>query len=263
MEQLTVEQIRAQLRIADESEFAVLERSLAADTRKGVRQAVEAARTRLEANAAERARLASLYDAQRQMMIERGASIAVGLDEVGRGPMAGPLAVGAVILPEDPMIEGLNDSKQLSESVRLRIAGEVKERALAWSVQFIDAHEIDRIGISTALREAFHRAIRAIEEQGIRPDIVLLDGNPMHLDEREVNIIKGDSKMASIAAASVVAKVERDALMDRLDKEFPGYGFADNKGYGTESHRRAIRELGLSPVHRVSFCSEFTQASLF
>ncbi|WP_165060007.1 ribonuclease HII [Adlercreutzia sp. ZJ154] len=263
MEQLTVEQIRAQLRVADEQEFSVLERSLAADTRKGVRSALDSARARLDAIAAEDNRLRSLYETQQEIMASKRASVAVGLDEVGRGPMAGPLAVGAVVLSSGNRIEGLNDSKQLSESARERIAKEIKDTAIAWSVQFIDASQIDKCGISTALKTAFHRAIVSIEEQGVIPDIVLLDGNPLHLDAREVNIVKGDSKIAAIAAASVIAKVERDSLMNELDKKFPGYGFAENKGYGTATHRQAIRELGLSPIHRVSFCGEFTQASLF
>lgn len=263
MSYITVEQIREQLRCASADEFAVLERSLAADTRKGVRQAVDAARARLAAAAAEQARLDALFSCQAELMRERGASCAVGLDEVGRGPIAGPLAVGAVVLPCEVRIEGLNDSKQLNASERERIAGEVKRVALAWSVQYVDAMQIDALGISTALRTAFRAAIAAVEQQGAPVDLVLLDGNPMHLDARECNVVKGDSKVAAIAAASVIAKVERDALMDRLDAEYPGYGFSENKGYGTAAHRQAIRELGLSPAHRVSFCGEFTQASLF
>lgn len=263
MAHITVEQIREQLRCADADEFAVLERSLAADTRKGVRQAVSTARARLAAAAAEQERLASMYAFQEELMAEAGAASAVGLDEVGRGPMAGPLAVGAVVLPPEPRIKGLNDSKQLSEDARVRIAEAVKGAALAWSVQYVEAPQIDEMGISAALRCAFLRAIEAVEAQGVMPGLVLLDGNPLRLDARERSIVKGDARVAAIAAASVVAKVERDALMDELDRAYPGYGFAENKGYGTAAHRQAIRELGLRPVHRVSFCGEFAQASLF
>lgn len=263
MEQLTVAQIRDQLRRAGSEQFSVLERSLAADTRKGVCQAVEAARARLAADAAERERLRSLYRFDAGMLEERGGACLVGLDEVGRGPIAGPLAVGAVVLdPGDP-IAGLDDSKQVRPEARTAIASEVMARARAWTVQYASAARIDAEGIARALREAFAAAIAAIEAQGAAVDVVLLDGNPLHLDRREANVVKGDARSASIAAASIVAKVQRDALMDELDREYPGYGFAQHKGYGTKAHRDAIRRLGLSPIHRVSFCGEFTQASLF
>lgn len=263
MEQLTVAQIRDLLRQADEERFCVLERSLAADTRKGVRQAVSAARSRLNAQAAEAARLDGLYELQAQLMEQAGAQAALGLDEVGRGPLAGPLAVGAVVLPLDARIEGLDDSKRLTEEDRVRIAAQVKASATAWTVQYASVEQIDTMGIATALRDVFSRAIRAIEEQGIRPGVILLDGNPMSLDAREVNVVKGDARVAAIAAASVIAKVDRDALMDKMDARYPGYGFAQHKGYGTSAHCDAIRQYGLSPLHRRSFCGAFAQETLF
>ena len=263
MEQLTVAQIRTQLRQADEERFCELERSLAADTPKGVRQAVAAARARLDAQAAEAARLDGLYDFQGQLMMQAGAEVALGLDEVGRGPLAGPLAVGAVVLPLDARIEGLDDSKRLSEDERVRITSQVKERASAWTLQYASVEHIDTMGIATALRDAFVRAIAAIEAAGVHPDLILLDGNPLGLDAREVSVVKGDARVAAIAAASVLAKVDRDALMDQMDERYPGYGFAQHKGYGTAAHTDAIRRLGLSPLHRTSFCGAFTQESLF
>lgn len=264
MHELTVEKITAQLQAADRDALAVLERSLAADTRKGVRRALEAARKRLDAEEAEAARVQGLYSFERALAAERGADLVVGLDEVGRGPLAGPVAVGAVVLPSDAApIAGLNDSKQVRPEARPAIADQVKAQALAWSVQYMQPDEIDAAGMTAALTMAFKRAVAAIEAQGVNPDVILLDGNPLRLDPREVNVVKGDSKCASIAAASIIAKVERDALMERLDEEHPGYGFAANKGYASPAHIDAIRRLGLSPVHRASFCTAFTQATLF
>ncbi|MDO4291460.1 MAG: ribonuclease HII [Eggerthellaceae bacterium] len=260
---LTVAEIKRKLQEADAAAFDVLERSLVADTRKGVRAAVEVARRRLAAEEAERARLAGMYDFERALLAERGGQVAVGLDEVGRGPVAGPLTVGAVVLAPDAIIEGLNDSKQVGPAAREAIAEEVKRRALAWSVCYVEASEIDAAGMTASLVAAFRRAVAEVEAAGTVPDVVLLDGNPLHMDAREVNVVKGDARCASIAAASIVAKVERDALMTRLDEQYPGYGFASNKGYASEEHIRAIKERGLSPVHRASFCTAFTQPTLF
>lgn len=260
---LTVADIKQRLHDADEREFAVLERSLVADTRKGVRDAVERARQRLAAAAAERQRLAALYSFERSIAQGRGGEVIVGLDEVGRGPLAGPLAVGAVVLPDDPFIDGLNDSKQVKPEARERIAVQVKAVAVAWTVEYVEAADIDACGMTASLMLAFRRAIASIEEAGVRPDVVLLDGNPMRLDEREVNVVKGDGKCASIAAASIVAKVERDALMCRYAEEYPEYGFDACKGYASAAHIEAIRRFGLTPIHRVSFCTAFTQPTLF
>lgn len=263
MHDLTVEKISAQLQAADEAAFAVLERSLAADTRKGVRRAVEAARKRLAAEADEAARVQGLYDYERRLAAERDARVVVGLDEVGRGPLAGPLAVGAVVLPAGAApIAGLNDSKQVPAERRGALAAEVKGQALAWTVQYVEPDQIDAAGMAAALGQAFRRALAAIEEQ-VAVDLVLVDGNPLRMDRRELAVVKGDARCASIAAASVVAKVERDALMERLDEEHPGYGFASNKGYASPSHIEAIKALGLCPAHRATFCTAFTQASLF
>lgn len=259
---LTVPEIRAKLQVADEAEFAVLERSLVADTRKGVRQAVEVARRRLEAERIEAERLAAMYSFERELALAQGGSVVLGLDEVGRGPLAGPLAVGGVVLG-DEVIEGLNDSKQIPPEDRETIAQIVKERARAWTVQYVEPADIDRDGMTASLRRAFGAAIAAIEGTGVAVDVVLLDGNPLHLDEREVNVVKGDAKCASIAAASIVAKVARDHLMEEYDELYPGYGFAGNKGYGSEGHMRAIREKGLTPLHRRSFCGSLIQETLF
>lgn len=260
---LTVSEIRLKLQSADAAQFAALERSLVADTRKGVRQAIEVARRRLDSEEQEAERLAAMYSFERELAAERGGSLILGLDEVGRGPLAGPLAVGGVVLAADDPIAGLNDSKQVKPEDRERIAGEIRNRAVAWTVQYVQPADIDQLGITAALRQVFRAAITAIEDAGIVPDVILLDGNPLHLDEREINVIKGDGKCASIAAASLVAKVARDNLMVEYDALYPGYGLASNKGYGSEAHMNAIREKGLTPIHRKSFCSFAVQESLF
>lgn len=257
----TVADIKARLECADEAEFAVLERSLQGDTRKGVVSALLKARKRLDAAAQEKRRVEALYEFERELS---GGGVVVGLDEVGRGPLAGPLSVGAVVLdPKAAPVEGLNDSKQIPEERRDGVAEEVRRASLAYCVVHIPPSQIDEEGMAACLRRAFSRAISQIESEVGNIDVVLLDGNPLHLDEREVNVVKGDSKCASIAAASVVAKVERDALMREYDKLYPGYDFASSKGYGSKKHRDAIAELGLCPIHRASFCGNFLQERLF
>lgn len=260
---LTVAELKERLAAANATELAALKRSLAAETRKGVLSALAAAEKRIAAQQAEEARLASLFAFQNQLAREAGATVVAGLDEVGRGPVAGPLTVAAVVLPETADLPGLNDSKQVSESARCQLADLIKQVSLGWTVQFIPPDFIDAHGMTLSLKTAFSQALAALEAQGLAVDLALLDGNPLRFDPREKNVVKGDAKCASIAAASIVAKVERDALMVQLDERYPGYHFARNKGYGSAEHIEAIKQLGLSPVHRVSFCQGFLQESLF
>lgn len=259
----TVEEIRHMLAHANASTLPSLERSLKSDTRKGVISALSQARKRVEKEAAEQQRLSGLYQFQRALASDRNAQLVVGLDEVGRGSVAGPLAVGAVVLPDEPMIPLLNDSKQLDSAQREKIAARIKEIACAWTVQYVSPQEIDAQGMTASLMCAFSKAVKAIEELGVTPDLVLLDGNPLHFDKRECNIVKGDAKCASIAAASIVAKVERDNLMISLSQQYPQYGWDQCKGYASAAHIEAIKRYGLSPLHRKSFCGSFLQESLF
>ena len=256
----TVQEIRSLLQSANADEFVVLERALKADTRKGVKQALETARHRLAAEQEELDRVAGLYRFQREI---GGQGALLGLDEVGRGPLAGPLTIGGVVLPDSPYILGLNDSKQVHEAKRKSIADIVKDTAVAYTVQHISPEEIDEHGMAACLRIAFGRAIGDIESQGVHVDCILLDGNPLHLDEREVNVVKGDAKCACIAAASILAKVTRDSLMESYAELYPSYGFEKNKGYGSASHMDAIMKCGLSPIHRRSFCHFYDQQTLF
>jgi len=180
-----------------------------------------------------------------------------GIDEAGRGPLAGPVAAGAVILPKDCRILYLNDSKKLSEKRREELFEEIKEKAAAWSVGIVSPARIDEINILQATYEAMRDAVGRL---GVTPDVLLNDavtipGLPM----KQVPIIKGDAKSLSIAAASVLAKVTRDHMMAEYEEMFPGYGFAKHKGYGTAAHIQAIRELGPCPIHRRSFIRNFVE----
>ncbi len=179
-----------------------------------------------------------------------GHGVVAGLDEVGRGPLAGPLTCAAVVLPDDPRIIGLDDSKKISPKRRVELAAQVREHALGIGIAHVEPDELDACGMAASLRMCMKRALAAC---GMEPDCVLLDGNPLHIHPKEINIIKGDGKAACIAAASIIAKVTRDALMEQYALEYPGYGFESNKGYGSKAHIAAIKELGPCPIHRMSF----------
>lgn len=182
---------------------------------------------------------------------ENGYTAVCGVDEAGRGPLAGPVCAAAVILPQGLVIEGLNDSKKLSEKKREMLYDKVTENALAWSVAFASEAEIDEINI---LQATFLAMKRAVEGLPIKADYALIDGNRMPpLDINGETVIKGDSLSMSIAAASIIAKVTRDRLMLEIDKEYPQYLFSQHKGYGTALHYEMLEKHGISPVHRRSF----------
>lgn len=178
-----------------------------------------------------------------------------GIDEAGRGPLAGPVAAGAAILPKDCTILYLNDSKKLSEKRREELFLEIKEKAVAWNVGTASPARIDEINILQATYEAMREAVAGLSAV---PDILLNDAVTIPgISIRQIPIIKGDAKSVSIAAASVLAKVTRDHMMAEYDQMFPEYGFAKHKGYGTPAHIAAIRELGPTPIHRRSFIKNF------
>lgn len=257
----SVAEIKELLKNVAPEGFSALEATLSADPRKGVQQALNACRRRIEREEQERERLKQLYAFEEDLA---QGKLVVGLDEVGRGPLAGPLSVGAVVLnPQAAPIVGLNDSKQIPEAKRPSLADAIKRSARAYAVVHIPPQDIDEYGIVSCLKRAFRTAIDKIEEKGVVPEVVLLDGNPLGIDPREINVVKGDARCASIAAASLVAKVERDELMVEYDALYPGYDLASSKGYGSAQHRQAIQEKGLSPIHRVSYCGNFFQERLF
>lgn len=181
----------------------------------------------------------------------QGCRFICGVDEAGRGPLAGPVAAGAVILPKDCRLLYLNDSKKLSEKRREELFIQIKENAVAWSVGIASPARIDEINILQATYEAMRSAIEGL---GVKPDVLLNDAVTIPgLDLLQVPIIKGDLKSLSIAAASIMAKVTRDHMMAEYDELFPGYGFAKHKGYGTAAHISALKDLGPCPIHRRSF----------
>lgn len=184
-------------------------------------------------------------------LYDSGISTLCGVDEAGRGPLAGPVCAAAVMLPRGIVIDGLNDSKKLSEKRREQLYGEITAKALHWSVAFASVEEIEELNILGATYLAMNRAIAGL---GVVPELALIDGNRAAGVEYKTRcVVGGDGKCADIAAASIIAKVTRDWLMYQLDRQYPGYGFAKHKGYGTAGHYAAIRELGASPVHRPSF----------
>ena len=178
-----------------------------------------------------------------------------GVDEAGRGPLAGDVYAAAVILPPGVEIPGLNDSKKLSEARREELAPVIRAQALAWNVAYATVGEIERINILQAALLAMHRAVEGLE---IQPDFVLTDGNqPPVLPMPVGTLVHGDAKSASIAAASVLAKTARDAALRALDEQYPQYGFAAHKGYGTKAHYAAIEQYGPCPAHRPSFLKKY------
>lgn len=182
---------------------------------------------------------------------EKGFNIICGVDEAGRGPLAGPVYAAAVILPPDCVIEGLNDSKKLTEKKREALFDEIKEKALAYGIASADEKEIDEINI---LNATFLGMKRAIDSLSVKPDLALIDGNQKpHTDIEEVTVIKGDAKSMSIAAASVLAKVSRDRFMLEMAEKYPQYEFARHKGYGTKLHYERIAQYGVCDIHRRTF----------
>ncbi|MCI9453008.1 MAG: ribonuclease HII [Dorea sp.] len=178
-----------------------------------------------------------------------------GIDEVGRGPLAGPVVAGAVILPKDCEILWVNDSKKLSEKKREVLYDEIMEKAVAAGIGMVSPARIDEINILQATYEAMRKAVANLS---VRPDVLLNDAVTIpEVDIFQVPIIKGDEKSVSIAAASIIAKVTRDRLMVEYDSVIPGYDFASNKGYGTKAHIAGIRELGVSPIHRMTFVGKY------
>lgn len=187
---------------------------------------------------------------------DEGFTTVCGIDEAGRGPLAGPVCAAAVILPQDLEIEGLNDSKKLTEKRREALYDVIVREAVAYGIAFADEKEIDKINI---LQATFLAMRRAAEQLSVRPSIVLVDGNrEPDLDDLPVKtIVKGDSLSANIAAASILAKVTRDRFMLEQDAIYPQYGFAIHKGYGTKAHYAALTQYGACPIHRQSFLKKF------
>ena len=188
-----------------------------------------------------------------------GYALVCGVDEAGRGPLCGPVYAAAVILSPDRPIDGLNDSKKLTEAKREALFDVICEQAEAYGIGFATVEEIEQYNILQATFLAMRRAVAALQKT---PDFVLVDGNqiPVGMDLPLRTVVKGDALSASIAAASILAKVSRDRELLKLDEQYPQYGFAKHKGYGTAAHYEALRQFGPSPVHRMSFLKKFLAA---
>ncbi len=248
----TIAQIKERFAAADEEQLARLSAAYGADERAGVRALAQRADKKLAALKKERDRLESMRIFERQYA---GYGYICGIDEAGRGPLAGPVTAGAVILPEDCEILNLNDSKQLSEARREELYEEITQKAVAWGVGLIGPARIDEINILQADYEAMCEAIGTLR---VMPDLLLNDAVTIpQVKIPQVPIIHGDAKSVSIAAASIIAKVTRDRLMKEYDELFPEYGFAQHKGYGSAAHIAALKKYGPCPIHRQSFITHF------
>lgn len=200
-------------------------------------------------------RLNNLKEEEKKLH-SRGFKNICGIDEAGRGPLAGPVVIAGVIMPEDSMIEGVNDSKKVSEKKRELLYDKIIEEAISYSVAIIGQDIIDEINILNATKKGLTNVVEGLD---VRPDLIIVDALE-HIDTKGIpyeSIIKGDAKCYSIAAASILAKVTRDRIMREWDLVYPQYGFAKHKGYGTAFHIQAIKEYGLCPIHRRSFTKKF------
>ncbi len=240
--------------LANLKEIELLEfiNNYSSDERSGVIKLVERAKKKLEAYEAEIDRIETIKKFEKQYS---DCEFICGIDEVGRGPLAGPVVAGAVILPKDCHILYINDSKKLSEKKREQLYDQITREAVAWSTGLVSPARIDEINILQATYEAMRQAISKLSPQ---PDLLLNDAVTIpKVQIQQVPIIKGDAKSISIGAASIVAKVTRDRLMVEYDKIMPEYDFASNKGYGSAKHIKALKEVGPSPIHRATFIKNF------
>lgn len=197
----------------------------------------------------------TLYEFDKEIKKENGIELLCGVDEAGRGPLAGDVYAAAVIFPDDVIIEGINDSKKLSEKKREALFDEIKEKALAYCIATASVSEIEDINILNAAMLAMKRAVEGLN---VTPEIVLIDGNKTpDISAKAMSVVKGDAKSQSVAAASILAKVARDRYMKEMDKKYPEYQFAKHKGYGTKLHYEMVDKYGLCDIHRPSFFKKY------
>ncbi|MBQ3898394.1 MAG: ribonuclease HII [Lachnospiraceae bacterium] len=248
----SISEITAEFKNADIKDMEAFIAEYKSDERGGVVKLVANAQKKLDALDKEKKRIFELSKFERQY---EGCGLICGIDEVGRGPLAGPVVAGAVILPKDCDILYINDSKKLSEKMRNQLYEEISKKAVACAVGYASSARIDEINILQATYEAMRDAISKLS---VSPDILLNDAVTIpQVNIKQVPIIKGDAKSISIGAASIYAKVTRDRLMYEYDREFPEYGFAKHVGYGTAQHIEAIKKYGPCPIHRRTFIKNF------
>lgn len=245
-------EIKMELQAATEKELPLFVEKYITDERNGVVKLVEQANKKIAAYEKECLRMEQMKQYEKEYA---SYEYICGIDEVGRGPLAGPVVAGAVILPKDCDLLYINDSKQLSEKKREELYELIMEKAVAVGIGYASHERIDEINILQATYEAMREAIKKL---GVTPDVLLNDAVTIPgVEIKQVPIIKGDAKSMSIAAASIVAKVTRDRLMAEMDEKYPGYGFAANKGYGSQAHIAALKQMGPTPIHRQSFIKNF------
>ena len=252
MSKESIKEIDSRLKMAEDAEREQLMKVYAPDDRAGVQKLLEKYRKQKEKLLAEKERLAKMRQYE-----EKYADYAFicGIDEVGRGPLAGPVVAGAVILPKECEILYINDSKKLSAAKRDELYDEIMDKAVAVGLGMASPARIDEINILQATYEAMRMAISNLS---VQPDLLLNDAVTIpEIEIMQIPIIKGDAKSVSIAAASILAKVTRDRLMVEYEKVFPGYDFASNKGYGTKAHIEGLKKLGPTPIHRMSFIHKY------
>ena len=240
-----IKELLATVKDLDNPLFLELEK----DSRTGVQKEISKRRKSIQAELDEDLRLESMLSYEKELY-EQGSTLIAGVDEVGRGPLAGPVVAAAVILPKKCKIKGLNDSKKIPKKKHLEIYQAVQEQALAIGIGIMDNQVIDQVNIYEATKLAMKEAISQLSPQ---PEHLLIDAMQLDLPISQTAIIKGDANSLSIAAASIVAKVTRDSLMKDYDNQFPGYDFAANAGYGTAKHLEGLDKLGVTPIHRTSF----------
>ena len=244
----TIKEIKELLTTITDLESSLFE-ELGKDPRAGVQKEIQKRKREIQAELEEINRLEIMLRYEKELYAE-GINLIAGVDEVGRGPLAGPVVAAAVILPKDCKIKGLNDSKKIPKKKHEEIFQVVKENALAIGIGVMDNHVIDQVNIYEATKLAMKEAIAQLQ---LKPEHLLIDAMELDLPISQTSIIKGDANSLSIAAASIIAKVTRDNLMNHYDQEFPGYDFSQNAGYGTAKHLEGIAKLGITPIHRTSF----------
>ena len=244
----TIKEVKERLAMIDELDHPLFE-ELILDGRAGVQAAISKRKRELQKQVDEDLRLEKMLAYEKELYAQ-GIDLIAGVDEVGRGPLAGPVVAAAVILPKACKIPGLNDSKKIPKSKHKEIYEAVLQNAIEIGIGVKDNQVIDQVNIYEATKLAMMEAIGQLEPQ---PQHLLIDAMKLDLPISQTSIIKGDANSLSIAAASIVAKVTRDHMMEEFDKEYPGYDFAQNAGYGTAKHLAGLDKLGVTPIHRRSF----------
>lgn len=244
----TIKEVKERLAMIDELDHPLFE-ELILDGRAGVQAAISKRKRELQKQVDEDLRLEKMLAYEKELYTQ-GIQLIAGVDEVGRGPLAGPVVAAAVILPKACKIPGLNDSKKIPKSKHKEIYEAVLQNAVAIGIGIKDNQVIDQVNIYEATKLAMMEAIGQLEPQ---PQHLLIDAMRLDLPISQTSIIKGDANSLSIAAASIVAKVTRDQMMEEFDREYPGYDFAQNAGYGTSNHLAGLDQLGVTPIHRRSF----------